>query len=52
MSNTTRDVLLDALLFLSGWGLGWLLTDDIALGLMFAFIFSGTQAGVRAVERD
>lgn len=52
MSKLTRDVLLDAFLFLSGWALGWMLTDNLALGLMFALIFSGTQAGVRAVERD
>lgn len=52
MSTPVRDMLLDAFLFLSGWGLGWMLTGDIAMGVLFAVIFSGTQAGVRAVERD
>ncbi|RKR00035.1 MULTISPECIES: hypothetical protein [Maricaulis] len=44
----TRRILIDAGLFVGGWSLGWMLTDNLLIGLLFALIFSGAGEGVQA----
>ena len=44
----TRRILIIAGLFVGGWALGWMLTDNVLIGLLFALIFSGAGEGVQA----
>ncbi|MFY0637199.1 hypothetical protein [Maricaulis maris] len=44
----TRRILIDAGLFVGGWTLGWMLTGDALIGLLFALILSGAGEGVQA----
>ncbi len=44
----TRRILIDAALFAGGWTLGWVLTGNMLIGLLFALILSCAGEGVQA----
>ena len=48
----TRRILIDAGLFAGGWALGWMLTDSVLVGVLFALVFSGAGEGVQAAASD
>ena len=35
-----------------GWALGWMLTDSVLVGVLFALVFSGAGEGVQAAACD
>jgi len=49
MGVMTQRILIDAGLFVGGLALGWLLTEDVLLCLLFGLTFSGAGEGVQAV---